>query len=113
MMKPLFIFIVFLCLSSCAQLAPQNGLPQWDFDHNIQFNQTQLTDTRYHISVRATDKTQFSTLATFLMRHSLTLCKSYGFKIEVLAGVESYNHQLESPNMLMKSLSANIECPTK
>ncbi len=112
-MRIIILFLLSLFLLSCAKLAPKNGQPQWDFDHNIQFKQTQLADNRYHISVRATDKTQFATLATFLMRYSLRLCQSYGFKIEVLAGVESYNHQFESPNRLVNSLSANIECPAK
>jgi hypothetical protein len=109
----IYSIILLIALSSCATLVPKNGQAQWDFDHNIQFKQQQLTDNKYHITVRATDKTNFATLATFLMRHSLNLCQNYGFKIEVLAGVESYNHKLESPNKLMSSLSANVECPAK
>ena len=107
------LLLLTLLLSSCAKLTPTEEQAQWDFDHNIQFKQTKLADEHYHITVRATDKTQFSTLATFLMRRSLQLCQSYGFKIEVLAGVETFNHQLESPNKLMRSLSANVECPPK
>lgn len=112
-MRIINICLMSLLISSCAKLAPKSGQAQWDFDHNIQFKQTKLADERYHITVRATDKTQFATLATFLMRHSLQLCQSYGFKIEVLAGVETFNHKLESPNKLMSSLSANVECPSK
>ncbi len=106
------IFMLFL-LSACAQAPIKNGQAQWDFDHHLQFKQTKLADNRFHLVVVANNKTHFSQLATFLMRRSLELCQSYGFKMEVLAGVETFNHKLESVNLLMPSLAANIECPTK
>jgi hypothetical protein len=107
-----FIFMIFL-LSACAQGPIKNGQAQWDFDHHLQFKQTKLADNRFYLEVVANNKTHFSQLATFLMRRSLELCQSYGFKMEVLAGVETFNRKLESSNLLMPSLAANIECPTK
>jgi len=111
----LSMFILMLplvfTLSSCATAPIKNGQSQWDFDHHVQFKQSRINDHKYHLVVNATNKTDFSVLATFLMRRSLQLCKSYGFKIEVLAGVETYDHKVESPNMLMASLAANVECP--
>jgi len=100
-------------LSACANAPLKNGQAQWDFDHHLQFKQTKISEHKYHLEVVANSKTHFSQLATFLMRRSLDLCQSYGFKMEVLAGVETFNHKLESPNMLMPSLAANIECPKK
>jgi len=39
------------------------------------------------------------------------LCKSYGFKVEVLGGVESYNEEQYYKNLIPTSLEANVECP--
>lgn len=100
-----------LMLVSCTSAPIKNGQAQWDFDHHVQFKQSRINDNKYYLVVNANNKTNFSVLASFLMRRSLQLCKSYGFKIEVLAGVESYNHKVESPNMLMASLAVNVECP--
>jgi len=111
MFKTIIIVCCFLFLSACATTPIKNGQAQWDFDHHVQFKQSRISDNQYYLVVNATTKADFSVLATFLMRRSLQLCKSYGFKIEVLAGVETYNHKLESPNMLMASLAANVECP--
>jgi len=113
MFKQIFIVLCCLTLVSCAMTPIKNGQAQWDFDHHVQFKQTRISDNKFHLVVNTTTKTNFSVLAAFLMRRSLQLCTSYGFKIEVLAGVETYNHKLESPNMLMASLAANIECSVK
>ena len=105
--------VLTISLFSCAQHAVEDQQLQWDFNQQVQFKQSRISKNSYHIVVIANGKTHFSTLATFLMRRSLELCKSYGFKIKVLAGVESYYHKLESPNMLMPSLSANVYCSGK
>jgi hypothetical protein len=99
-------------LFGCVQnIETPNGASQWDFDHEVQFKQTDLENGKHHLQVIAKQNTEFSKLATFLMRQSLRICKSYGFKIEVLEGVERFDDKLSFPNMIMPSLSANIECP--
>ncbi len=99
-------------LLGCAQnIETPNGASQWDFDHEVQFKQTDLENGKVNLQVIAKQNTEFSKLATFLMRRSLRICKSYGFKIEVLEGVERFDDKLAFPNMIMPSLSANIECP--
>ncbi|MBL4908470.1 MAG: hypothetical protein JKX78_00340 [Alteromonadaceae bacterium] len=113
MLKTIVIACSIFILSACAQAPIKNGQAQWDFDHHLQFKQTKLAESQYHLVVVANNKTHFSQLVTFLMRRSLELCQSYGFKMEVLAGVETFNHKLESPNRLMPSLAVNLECPTK
>ena len=110
--KIIITLLLLPMLNNCAFSPIKNGQTQWDFDHHLQFKQTQLADNRYHLVVVANNKTHFSQLATFLMRRSLEICQSYGFKMEVLAGVETFNHKLESPNRLMPSLAINLECPT-
>jgi len=112
MMKSSIGLLLALALTACASNTPtKNGASQWDFDHRVQFKQTDLTAGKHHLQVIAKQDTEFSKLATFLMRQSLRICKSYGFKIEVLEGVERFDDKLSFPNMIMPSLSANIECP--
>jgi hypothetical protein len=113
MMKNSICLLLALLLTACANnINTPNGASQWDFDHQVQFKQTDLKNGKYHLQVITKQSTEFSKLATFLMRQSLRLCKSYGFKIEVLEGVERFDDKLSFPNMIMPSLSANIECPT-
>lgn len=112
-MKKLLV-VTTLLLSACSsQQSLPNGASQWDFDHQVQFKQTDLKGGKHHLQVIAKQDTEFSKLATFLMRQSLRICKSYGFKIEVLEGVERFDDKLSFPNMIMPSLSANIECPSQ
>lgn len=112
-MKKLLV-VTTLLLSACSsQQSLPNGASQWDFDHQVQFKQTDLKGGKHHLQVIAKQDTEFSKLATFLMRQSLRICKSYGFKIEVLEGVERFDDKLSFPNMIMPSLSANIECPVQ
>ena len=112
MIKNLIYLMLALGLSACANnIETPNGASQWDFDHEVQFKQTDLNGGKHHLQVIAKQNTEFSKLATFLMRQSLRICKSYGFKIEVLEGVERFDDKLSFPNMIMLSLSANIECP--
>ena len=97
-------------LMGCMANNGKTSSTHWDFDHNIQFEQKLIKSNFYYLKVHSTSKTHFSTLATFLMRRSLQLCKSYGFKIEVLQGVEGVNDSEGLPNLIMGSLAANIEC---
>ena len=106
------MFLLVFALTACtSKVKTPNGASQWDFDHQVQYKQTDLKNGNYHLQVIAKQDTEFSKLATFLMRRSLRICKSYGFKIEVLKGVERFDGKLSFPNMIMPSLSANIECP--
>lgn len=109
-MRLVAIVCMAFLLAACANTAKNSEHPQWDFDHNVQFQQKDLGDNRYYIKVVSTSKTRFSQLATFLMRKSLHICQSYGFKIEVLEGVEGFNDRRSFPNLIMDSLAANVEC---
>jgi len=110
-MRVLSIVILSISLSACSNISPENGASQWDFDHNIQFKQTKLSENKYHLQVIPKSDTHFSKLATFMMRRSYEICGSYGFTIEVLKGVERVNDRLSFPNLIMPSLAANIQCP--
>lgn len=105
--------MAIIMLTACAsnEKTP-NSISQWDFNHSVQFKQTDLTGGKYHIKVISKPDTQFSQLATFIMRRSLYLCKSYGYKIEVLDGIEGFYDKLSFPNLITSSLSVNIECTT-
>jgi len=112
-MKSLLVILTF-CISGCAQLlGDKQSVVEgaiWDFDHNVQFEQHKMGDNLYRITVRSTSKTRFSSLATFLVRQSFKLCKNYGYKIEILDGVESYNDERYITSFIPASLKANIEC---
>jgi len=112
-MRSLILLIVIFTLSACSSLTSnaENGASEWDFDHNLQFKQTKISDHKYHLMVISKSDTHFDKLATFMMRRSYEICGTYGFKIEVLKGVEKFNDRQSFPNLIIPSLSANIECP--
>ncbi len=113
-MKLIYVVAFVTLIGGCAQGIKNNESFEgkaWDFDHQVQFDQQKLDDNKYFVRVRSTSRTRFSTLATFLVRQSLTVCKSYGFKIEILDGVESYNEEKYYDSYIASSLEANIECP--
>ncbi len=111
-MRLFYSAILCISLSACSTTNTENGTSQWDFDHSIQFKQTKLAENKYHLQVIPKSDTHFSKLATFMMRRSYEICGTYGFKIEVLKGVEKFTDRQSFPNLIMPSLSANIECPS-
>lgn len=104
------LLLSLFLLTACADSRSNNGQAQWDFDHNVQFQQKSLGNNAYYFNVVSTSKTRFSQLATFLMRKSFELCQSYGFKIEVLKGIEGFNDRRSFPHLIMDSLAANVQC---
>jgi hypothetical protein len=113
MMRLFTLAITCFALSACTNIVSENGASQWDFDHNIQFKQTILAENKYHLEVNPKSDTHFDKLATFMMRQSYEICGTYGFTIEVLKGIEKFDDRKSFPNLIMPSLSANIECASQ
>jgi len=110
-MRILTLAITCCTLSACSNINTEDGASQWDFDHSLQFKQTKLSENKYYLQVIPKSDTHFSKLATFMMRRSYDICGTYGFTIEVLRGIEKITDRQSFPNLIMPSLSANIECP--
>ena len=104
-------------LSSCAiksdHVLQSTGGSQWDFDHQVQYKQTQIAENSYQLEVISGHRVKFETLSAFLLRRGYLICGNYGYKIEVLNGVQSYDHFKASPNLIMPNLSAKLDCPVK
>ena len=61
MIKKLIYVTLLITLTACANnTATPNGASQWDFDHQVQFKQTNLEDGRYHLQVIAKQDVEFS-----------------------------------------------------
>ena len=105
----LFIFI----LSSCAgpsQVVLGQAQSEWDFDHQLQFKKTQFDDNHYQLEVIPNNKVSFERLSAFLLRRSYLICGMYGYKLELITGVESFDYPRASPNLIMPNLTAKLEC---
>ena len=112
-MRSLILATMCFASSACSNIETESGAPQWDFDHNIQFEQTKLSENKYHLQVNPKSDTHFAELATFMMRQSYKICGTYDYTIEVLTGVERIDDRKFAPNLMMHSLSANIECTSQ
>lgn len=104
-----------MLLASCAN--EPNVTPklttgsQWDFDHQLQFKQYKLAENLYQLEVVSNNKVSFDRLSAFLLRRGYIICGQYGYKFELLKGVESFDHLRASPNLILANLTAKLECP--
>ncbi len=83
----------------------------WDFDHQVQFKEVKLSGKQYRLEVITNNKVSFERLSAFLLRRGYLICGTYGYKLELITGVESFDHFRASPNMIMPNLKAKLECP--
>ncbi len=99
-------------LSACSQrpFLMDGEQAYWDFDHQVQFKQRKLSQSSYHIEIIANKAASFERSAVFLLRRAQILCPSYGYSLQILDGVESYDHKRASPNLIMGNLKAKIDC---
>lgn len=103
------LLVMFLC--GCQSLGSSKKLNEWDFDHNVQYKQNQIATNAYSVEIVSSQKTRFDQMATFLLRHAYRVCESYGFKLEVITGVEGVDERRVSPSYIQPNLKAMIECP--
>ena len=108
--------ICFSLLTACAAPSPMvvgQVQSDWDFDHKLQFKTTKFADNHYQLEVIANNKQGFERLSAFLLRQGYTICGSYGYTLELIAGVESFDYPLASPNLIRSNLTAKLACPSK
>jgi hypothetical protein len=86
---------------------------EWDFDHQVQFKKTQFDDDHYQLEIMPNNNVSFERLSAFLLRRSYLICGSYGYKLELITGVESFDYPRASPNYIMPNLTAKLECATE
>ncbi|TYK64650.1 hypothetical protein [Colwellia echini] len=108
-----YLFLLPVLLIACVTNSTVNNQQhtEFDFDHEIQFSQTQLDEYSYRIEVVPNNKVNFGRLSAFLLRQSLLVCGGYGYQLTVLSGIKSVDHLRESPNLIMQKLTAKLKCP--
>lgn len=105
--------LLFVCMQITSCTTNRSDSNNWDFDHNLQFEQKKLSENVYQVTVHRKKNTRFAQLSSFLMRHALDLCQAYGYKLEIIEGVEDYNDKFVAKSYIQPSLQANIECPKR
>ena len=85
----------------------------FDFDHKVHYKQTQLSAGKYYLEVLNQDKTRFTQMSAFLLRHAHKVCKGYDFNLQLLKGIEQFDDKRVSPNYIHPALTANLECANK
>ena len=111
-MKYILLGLITSVLMSCASQAPEQneGVLEWDFDHRLQFKNTQIDDRRYHLDIIRMGETTFTQLSVFLLRKSYRLCGEYGYQIKMLSGIEGFLDKKSIPNYIQGNLVAEINC---
>jgi len=106
--------LCFLLLAACTgsnQIVLGQAQTEWDFDHQLQYKKTQLSVNIYQLEIVSNHKANFERLSAFLLRQSYLICGGYGYKLELLRGVERFDHLRESPNLIIPNLTAKLQCP--
>jgi len=110
-----YFILVCLLLSACTNdpnANPQGAIgSQWDFDHELQYKQTKLSDSTYQLEVISNQRVSFEHQSAFLLRRGYLICGQYGYKLVMITGVESFDFPRASPNLIMPNLKAKLECP--
>ena len=104
----LFSFILLMHISP----SDANTVTARDFDHQVQFSQTQINEHSYHLKVLRLNGASFETMSVFAFRKSFELCGHYGFNMEVIGGVELFNDRAAMPNKIFPALELNVHCAT-
>lgn len=105
--------LCFFALIACAgpsQVVLGEAQTEWDFDHQVQFKKTQFDDDHYQLEIIPNNNVSFERLSAFLLRRSYLICGAYGYKLELITGVESFDYPRASPNFIMPNLKAKLEC---
>jgi len=110
------VIALLLCtIASCTTHESNQVLGQaqseWDFDHKLQFKKTKFDENHYQLEVIPNSKVSFERLSAFLLRRGYLICGTYGYKLEMITGVESFDYPRASPNFIMPNLTAKLECP--
>lgn len=100
----------FACSSLLVGKESQNTA-QWDFDHQLQFRETELSKNKFQLEIIQNNKATFQQLSALLLRRSYIICQGYGYKLTVIKGVESVDYKRASPNLIKSNLVAQLECP--
>ena len=112
--KSMIYATLFSTIISCTSLeksvSNDGSISLWDFDHNIQFKQTELAYKQFKLEMIPNNRVGFERLATFLLRKSYRLCGGYHYQIEVIQGVEGFDDKPAMPNYIFPSLIAKIKC---
>lgn len=86
------------------------GAAQWDFDHQVQFRQTEMANNSYQLEIIPNNKVTFTRISAFLLRKSYQLCRQYPYQLEILQGIEGFDDKRAMPNYIFPSLVAKVEC---
>jgi len=103
--------MIFLCSCSNQSINKVDSEGYgWDFDHQLQYRQTRLGERLHRLEILNNDNVNFSQMSVFLVRHSYGICGHYGFKIEIIQGIEKFTDTIVKRNYILRSLLANVEC---
>lgn len=113
----LMLFVTTFSITACASPTTKQadiiGAAEWDFDHQIQFRQTELAKNSFQLEIIPNNKVNFARMSAFLLRKSYQLCRQYSYQLEILQGIEGFDDKHAMPNYIFPSLIAKIECNTK
>ena len=108
-LPPLCAFFLGACAGPSTAVLGQ-AKSEWDFDHQLQFKKTKFDDNNYQLEVIANNNVSFDRLSAFLLRRGYLICGQYGYKLQLVKGVESFDYPRASPNLIMPNLTAKLEC---
>jgi hypothetical protein len=102
--------LLILMLSIQSTYAEGDVKSKWDFDHNVRYEKTKISEYKFNIEVIRTEDIDFSQISAFIIRKSFELCSNSRFSIGFESGVELFDDEKINRNSLKPPLVANVEC---
>ena len=108
-----FVLSVVTFLFSACQHAPTPlGKPEknYDWDHEIYYEQTKFSDTHYFLKIRSDDYAHFTNQSVFLLRHAKKLCQGMNPKLSLQTGIQDFSRLPTTPRAYQPDLQVEVRC---
>ena len=105
--------LFFLC--ACEHTPTPLGKPEknFDFDHQVHYEQTKYGDTHYFLKIRSDDYAHFTKQSVFLLRHSEQLCQGMTPQLTLKKGVQNFEKLPTYPRAYQPDLQVEVQCIDK
>lgn len=100
-----FFFLIWFIVP--VQATTQKG---YDFDHQIHFELTKVSQNQYHIKVKPDSYAFFNVQSAFLLRKAAKICGTDKFHLALESGIQEYERFPTEPRAYPGSLNAKITC---
>ena len=84
---------------------------QRDFDHQVQYSLNKMDASNFLLTVYRQNDATFEKMSVFVVRKALAICKTVGYQVTYLAGIENVDDRTIMANKIFSPLEVKVTCP--